>query len=356
LASKIGRLFVVGLEITIIASDIHANTVSSVRWSYFCKKLHSDARVNLKVIDECPNLFIFNKIFSQSQYIFITMPPFWTILKYAPFLFLMKILYRKANLIFDFRDPWSFNIGTNYSFDRSTKIEWSIKYIVAIGFEKFAHFLADCVIVTTSPMINYYEKIGFSRQKMLLIENGYDEFVDSKPKDKKSRDLEKVSVMFSGKLFEYSHEEAIFCVQYILDSYDSDSIIFNCCGSDTEYFKLKSYLPSEVEVNSFGYLPYDAFINKCCKSDIGIVIVRCDDMYYGTKLFDYLGCGLRVIACSSKNSALFRRFARYPNITWIDTEGYEVSCIPTMVEEEIQELSRKSGYSILEKFLLDKKT
>lgn len=248
---------------------------------------------------------VFLKIlFSKEKKIYISCGPFQNLI----FVVLASFISRKE-LIIDFRDPWSLNIKSGYN--NKVKVN-KVKLYLAELIEKISYKICKYFIVCTKGMFKEYEALFKSNSKLRLMTNGY----DFKPvKMKKKIDYFNLKVVCLGKFAEYDVDKARKALQEILKlTKDKSKLKLFFVGSDKV---INSKILEEFSLlnNSVFYdrMEYEKALEIASKCDLGMLVVRNENIEYGTKIFDYIGLGLKVIDNFDENSIFKKEFCDFIN-------------------------------------------
>ncbi|WDZ51158.1 hypothetical protein LF296_18045 [Acinetobacter vivianii] len=253
------------------------------------------------------NLFMLGEIFYHIffggyQRVYVSCGPF----KYL-FLISLFCFFSRKKLIIDFRDPWSLNILNNYGASLIEKK--TLKYYIASFIEKLAYKISWRFVVCTKGMYVRYGELFNDNNKLLIIENGYSFTPLMKKLDVNKNTL---SIVCIGKFVEYNLEAAHKTLEDIKNKTIGKKIIINFVGADQEKNNLLAYsIFPTAEINFYKKLPYNEAVEIAKKSDVGILIVRDEDIEYGTKIFDYIGLGIPFYSHLDKNKNFYNRFKKF---------------------------------------------
>ncbi|HDR7514040.1 hypothetical protein [Bacillus mobilis] len=222
--------------------------------------------------------------------VYITCGPFWH-------LFIISLVCKIFNkrLIVDFRDPWSLNIKNGYG---STNYKFkAIKLHVAEFIEKFTYKNCCYFWVCTSGMEKGYGRLFGDSEKILFIPNGFDINAEAFTNIINKRDSNKnnVNIVCLGKFAEYGYEEARKKLIYLKESFSKEKIKITFIGSD---LILHQKLICEVGLNNqvefIEKRPYFEALEIAASHDIGICLVRNEEIEFGTKMYDYIALEIPV--------------------------------------------------------------
>ncbi|MCL6231125.1 hypothetical protein [Acinetobacter amyesii] len=223
-----------------------------------------------------------------------------------PVLILLALIFRKK-LIVDFRDPWSLNLLNNYG--RGGKVN-KLKYLLSLMLEKVTYFFCYKFIVCTKGMYYEYSKIFKCNKKIKIIENGFnfDCFLSENLNVINNDEILKFICV--GKFAEYDFDKAVEILKEIKKRARLFNVVFVGCDFD---LNKEAVSLAEIDENV-------SFKNKMCYQDVitylrdfnvGLFIVRDENIEYGTKIFDYIGSGLSVYSIINEESILYLEFNEY---------------------------------------------
>lgn len=248
------------------------------------------------------------KIFSnlrKNRYdsVYITCGPFFHLF----FVSLLCWIY-KHKLIVDIRDSWFLNIQNGYGTSLKNNRR-SMKYFIAYVIEKYAYKISDVFIVCTYGMKEKYSSLFKSRDKIVIIENGY----GFSPISQKVTSFgDEIKFICVGKFSEYNEEKAIDILLRINKIKLHKKVKITFIGSDREKnVKLVSQMGLLNETIFINKLPYEEMKNKIIESDIGLLVIRDESIDYGTKIFDYIGLSKPVLFNKKSESIFVDRFSDY---------------------------------------------
>jgi len=239
-------------------------------------------------------LFIFSLKFKPSTAI-ISIGPYW----YFVFLSIFfKVL--GVSVIIDVRDGWSCNVS-----DKG----WLgyLRLLLALLMEKIAYFLCDYYVVVTPGLKVYYSSIFKSSGKVKVIMNGHS--VDSN--FKLNSNLGKLTFAVFGKYAEYGRHaevttEKIRQVMELRAGKEFEIWLIGCSNLTVQLFE-RSGMTSFLKI--YSRMPYDQAINFLKNASVGVCAVRDQKTEFGTKIFDYIGCGLPVFDSFDTDSNVHRMFS-----------------------------------------------
>lgn len=242
---------------------------------------------------------ILNKIWKNDyDKVYISCGPFSHLL----FTSLICRIFKKE-LVVDFRDAWSLNILTNYA---SSKERKTLKYYISKNIESFVYKHCYNFIVCTQGMREQYERLFNMSSKILNIDNGYD-FTAFKRKEFQKNNV--ISFVCIGKFAEYNKEKAILTLKDIRKNVLNKDIHITFVGSN-EVLNLnlvKEVLP-EASLIFYPRVGYEKAMIIARSCDVGLLIIRDEEIDYGTKVFDYIGLGIPFYSHLDKNKKFFNIF------------------------------------------------
>ncbi|WP_336012435.1 hypothetical protein [Acinetobacter calcoaceticus] len=221
---------------------------------------------------------------------------------------ILSFISRKK-LVVDFRDAWSLNILTQYGKNIENPYK-SIKYYYSIMVEKISYCFCYKFVVCTKGMYLQYSKLFNNEKKLLLVENGF----NFEPENIVRNDFKKNSVLnfiCIGKFIEYDEKKArmiLFSIKKLLQIKAS----FTFIGSSPELNLpiIREYFINE-DVIFIDRLPYNEVVIETKKHDVGLLIIRDENIDYGTKVFDYIGLGMPFFSVLDQNKIFFKEFNSY---------------------------------------------
>ncbi|MBE0472059.1 MAG: hypothetical protein IBX55_21450 [Methyloprofundus sp.] len=235
---------------------------------------------------ELIKLLYLNKISN----IFISMPQFrnW-------WLFLLPAV----NVILDIRDGWSIAMKSGYGGNVKPN---RLKAFIASRIEKFAIKRAGLTITCTPGLQQYLEKIA--GKEVVLILNSYsksDENLVAQLKEqvKKERNTNQIVAICVGQFSEYGNDKVKVVLRKLSESYPEKKVLLKLVGADYEKNKwIEDYLAQEnienVRLDILRRMGRREMYIQILLSDIGVTIIRDPDYEFGTKVFDYILCGLPI--------------------------------------------------------------
>jgi hypothetical protein len=244
--------------------------------------------------------------------LYISCGPFFYLF---PFVFLAWIVGR--GILLDFRDPWSVNIRNRYG---ETPAEgrgrnlWKARLSELV--EIFAYRRCVKFIVCTPGMRDAYAALFGDDCRVVVMPNGFD-FDDSLYNSRESTYEPipgKRRFVCLGKFAEYGKGadakarrvlDRIRCIRdeqgctIHIEFVGSDPLIngrlIEECGlSDSVTFRSR--------------IAYEDALRIAALSDEGIMIVRNEDLDFGTKVFDYIGLGLPILDTFDRTKGFYKHF------------------------------------------------
>lgn len=230
------------------------------------------------------NLIIY--IYKNSiRNVFISMPPFrnW-------YLFLLP----KIHIVLDIRDGWSIAIRTGYG---GTVPSRKTKALVCQLIENCAIKRSILTITCTTGLQKYLQSI--SLKEILLITNGVsiEDFNMTRMMKKSRNDNSTQIAVCVGQFSEYGKEKIITILQKI-NALDIKTII-KLIGASIDknrwiYEWLKEKNLTNVKIDMVQWMERSDMYQEIINADYGICVIRDPAYDFGTKVFDYIVCGIPV--------------------------------------------------------------
>ncbi|OQP04628.1 hypothetical protein B1690_15245 [Geobacillus sp. 46C-IIa] len=257
-------------------------------------------------------LCIFKLLFSKQKNVYISCGPFNHLLPLS-----LACFIRKKKLIVDFRDPWSINIKTGYG-KSGAKIS-KFKLFVSSWIEQLVYKICRHFIVCTKGMKSYYQKLFGNDTKIRLIMNGYDFDIGEvdKYKDSHIKNNGVLKFVCLGKFAEYDEQkahEAISKIKDIKNEGYSVHIYFVGTNKEPTLSILKQYKLDDCST-FYPRMPYKEALKIAINCNIGMLIVRNEEIEYGTKVFDYIGLGLPVLDIFDHSNNFYKEFKNILNLS-----------------------------------------
>lgn len=223
-------------------------------------------------------------------YVFLSMPPFRTWLLFA---FLPK------QIILDIRDGWSIAIESGYGGTEPIRPKWAK---VAKRIEYWAIGRAALAITCTPGLQQHLEKI--SRKPLLLLPNGvsqanYETIQTIKLGSQHAHNNHQVSAICAGQFSEYGRKKAELILQKLSLVFSSKKVILSVLGADKEQNAwIDSFIEEQaihnVECVLLDRVSHEEMYRLITQSDVAVTVIRDPDYDFGTKVFDYIACGIPV--------------------------------------------------------------
>ena len=233
------------------------------------------------------------KIYTQGySNVFITMPPFrgW-IICFLP----------AVRVALDIRDGWSIAMREGYG---GTVAPRPFLATIARVVEQVAIKLSSISIVCT-PGLQRYHETKITRGKIAVIPNGFSEsdFKASWRKRKKvffKRKNQVLDLVCAGKFSEYGVDTAKKIIRTINDRYSDYECNITILSKSPESDEwISEFIAREginnISIKHVSYLERDAALSLISSSDIGVAAIRSIDYDFGTKIYDYILCGLPIL-------------------------------------------------------------
>lgn len=228
---------------------------------------------------------------SKYDSIFVTMPPFrnWS-LCFLP----------GVKIILDIRDGWSIGMRNGYGGTAKPNI---LKAWIARIVEQLA-IKSSALTITCTPGLKRYHATRWTRGKLTLIPNGFpDEDVEyaqaivngkiGKPQSFKDH----IRFVCAGKFGEYGSKNVEILFDAIKKRYGGSVCEIDIFANSKEkqsivYEISRKY--NNIICNVYDFLSRDILLEKISNYDIGIVLLRDQEYEFGTKIFDYIICGIPI--------------------------------------------------------------
>ncbi len=251
---------------------------------------------------------IYSIVSFRGRSVFISCGPFY----YSTFAVLAARL-RGKNTILDYRDPWSPNLSV---FGNAlTKPLKRVRNRLVLFLERIGYKCANWFIVCTPGMHGLYRRLFGSDEKLRLLPNGYD--FDPETIAGGTRVDDGVDrYICLGKFLYYSREKAARIMSAIEGRsarLDRKAMITfaGSEGAAVVAFASRIVSPERVEIRCLDRLPYEESLSLVASADCGVLISRNEDFDFGTKVFDYIGCGIPILDCFDHDKLFYKTFRKY---------------------------------------------
>ena len=244
--------------------------------------------------------------------LYISCGPFFYLF---PFVVLARLAGRR--ILLDFRDPWSVNIRNRYSetpaggSGRNLWKAWLSECIEVFAYRRCVKF-----IVCTPGMRDAYAALLGDDRRIVVMPNGFD-FDDDLYNWRKST-YEPIPgtrrFVCLGKFAEYgkgADVKARRVLERLRGIRDELGITIHIdfVGSDPQINgKLAQECGLSDSVTFRSRLAYEEAIRIAALSDTAIMIVRNEDLDFGTKVFDYIGLGLPILDAFDRTKGFYKYF------------------------------------------------
>lgn len=250
-------------------------------------------------------LCAFKVLFSKQKNVYVSCGPFNHLLFIS-----LACFIRKKKLIVDFRDPWSINIKTGYG-KPNAKIN-RFKVFISTVIERLVYRICTYFIVCTEGMKNYYQKLFGNDDKIKVIMNGYDFDIAEieKYKDDNLKNNQVLKFVCLGKFAEYDEQKAHKVISKIKDIKNqgySVHIYFVGTNREPTFSILKQYSLEDCSI-FYPRMSYKEALKIAINCNIAILIIRNEEIEYGTKIFDYIGLGLPVLDIFDHSNNFYKEF------------------------------------------------
>lgn len=296
------------MKILFITYSIKENTgVGSARSRMFYNLLLERGHKITLLCDESysiKNIFK-NLLFNNYDKVYFSGPPY----TYYLISVLICVLLKNFNLIVDFRDAWSINVKYGYGTGKcNNKIKLKIiEFIERLLYKKSCKF-----VVCTKGMNEQYGSLFNDFEKIELIENGHEYLLEDLKKEKILSTSPKVFICI-GQFFSYDVCKSIKIIDELNSFAHSNDIEVLFIGTDKVTYKYlndnKSTLHFKIQfLERVSYKNLKLYIKN---ADVGLLIIRDENIDYGTKVFDYIGLGLPIFSKFDFNKNFYKRFKHY---------------------------------------------
>lgn len=245
-----------------------------------------------------PTLNLLAKI-ANNKYdeIFISMPSFrcW-------WLFLLPF----QSIIFDIRDGWSISMKSGYGGKFKPK---TTKAYLARKIERFAIKRSKMTITCTNGLQSYLQEL--SQKEIYLVTNGVslkDVDTVNSLKEEGNNTTARHTFNFEqsnliavcvGQFSEYGEDKVITLMKKLSEKFTGKSILVQLIGSDYSKNKwiklwLKDKGINNIEIEFIERLNRKDMYQKLLVADLSLLIVRDPSYEFGTKVYDYILCGLPI--------------------------------------------------------------
>ncbi|OVE84084.1 hypothetical protein B2G88_06525 [Natronolimnobius baerhuensis] len=257
--------------------------------------------------------------------VYYTAPPF-------PQLLAAPLLKRMTGLpyIVDLRDPWSIHPYT------SGGVTDVFRTALADIFEPTVLRNAARVCCVTEPMTRRYVAAYPELEDTFeTITNGFDpdEFDTDEDETRESRERidGPVTIAYAGKFSSYRDPEPfVTALRALLD--DGQDVRFVHFGRpENRLVNLVTELDLESIVRFAGYVDRDELVAELSQTDLGLVVSGGDETELTTKVFDYIGCNLPILAVGQQTGALVDVVSAFEN-------GYICANRADAIQETIRQI------------------
>ncbi|KQZ12882.1 hypothetical protein ASD44_01465 [Mesorhizobium sp. Root554] len=238
--------------------------------------------------------------------VFVTMPPFrnWSL-----------CMLPGVHVILDIRDGWS--IGMRSGYGGTTKPQ-KIKSRIARIVEQVAIRLSTLTITCTPGLLTYHETT-MTKGKLVLIENGFPGRELARVAELRSRKEAMppspgpLVFICAGKFSEYGIERCKQVIDKISQEFSDNNCVLKIFSVDPKRNDwIREYI-SERNIKNINFESYRSIerldlLEEIVKSDYGISIVRDQNYEFGTKVFDYLVCGLKILDYIEKDGGSYAKY------------------------------------------------
>lgn len=225
--------------------------------------------------------------------ILLTMPPFrnWSIC------FLPRV-----NVILDIRDGWSIAMRSGYG---GTSKATPFKAGLARMVEQIA-ISASALTITCTPGLATYHSTKWARGKIVLVPNGFpdrdfpivQELIQQSEMNKRSENDKRF--ICAGKFSEYGPEKVKEIISHISKTNQGKMCTISVYGNSKEQNEWVNFFIEDNNIDNVIFINEDSLdrlsiLKNIIDSDYGITILRDYKYDLGTKIFDYIACGKKVL-------------------------------------------------------------
>lgn len=243
--------------------------------------------------------------------LYVSSGPFW----HLPVI-LAACLLRKKRFIVDFRDPWSPNLRSGFGGSKPVAPEKIIKK--AVVWEKLIYKYCQQFWTVTDGMRDAYKQVFNEDTKITVVINGHNIDIEKIDKNKSGKVNEKLTYVCLGKFAEYGKKRAELALAKLKSENEAinQDYVLEFIGSNEDIMRpIVNRLGMEHNVEFIPRMPYDEAIQRAASADIGISLLRDDNLEHGTKIFDYIGLGLPTFDSFQEGSHFQKFFAPYLTTT-----------------------------------------
>lgn len=120
--------------------------------------------------------------------------------------------------------------------------------------------------------------------------------------------VDEVQAVCAGKFAEYGEARALQLVKRLVALYEERKIRLTLIGAaPTANAGVRKYIENnypQITVCLMGRVSRHRLLRKVYASDVGLLLVRDDEFEYGTKIYDYILCGITILTNASEGSDL----------------------------------------------------
>ena len=241
---------------------------------------------------------------SKNNVVYVSCGPFRQL-----FFIAIACLISGHKLIVDFRDGWSVNIANNYGVEKKLSVKRKALKAISELIEKITYKVCEAFIVCTPGLKKAYSNIFADDKKIYTIINGH---MIGKIKYKNNRRNECLKVVCTGKFLEYGKNaiEKLHNFEECLKKNYGPEICYTIYFVGTDAITQMEFKDRKHVVIK-PRMTYEKMISFISDADIGLVMVRNEELELGTKVFDYIGAGVPVFDWFQDNSMFHTYFKRY---------------------------------------------
>lgn len=275
--------------------------------------------LNVEIVDSPDNVIGLIKLiksifFNRPTYLFITMPPFrnWS-LCFLPF----------VKTILDIRDGWSIAMRSGYG----GLVEPNSKKASLARLIEYLAIKSSYATITCTPGLKKYLS-ALTNKEIYLVRNGiskYDfditkKYTSSKIiKDKIAGHNPIRSFVCAGKFSEYGRDKVRRVISVINQRYGDTKCFIQLIGSDINENKwiidyLNEFNFSNISIQFYERMDKEKMYRLMSDAFCAITIIRDPEYDFGTKIYDYLGLGIKYLDYFDNGNEFSLYFYQYSDL------------------------------------------
>ncbi|MBI9033573.1 MAG: hypothetical protein JEZ03_03780 [Bacteroidales bacterium] len=220
---------------------------------------------------------------------------------------MLKNKFPNCKLILDFRDPFANNPRFN---DKGLR-KW-----IKLYFEKKFLKYSD-IVVTVNNYCSSLINNKFNQTK--IIQNGFDDSILESSISTNDSSIPG-RLIYTGAFYADRNPE---CFLKTISSTNTQ-FEFHHIGEQSDF--LSGYR-THKNITEHGFHDYSYAINEIRKSEVGLIITKGDAFESTTKIFDYIGCGKKILIITEGKpytGSLHQITKDYPNVFWTKNEEQQI--------------------------------